>query len=826
MNSTVLNKLNTYLINKKEMICIEETADDILAQKVNPNVVFGMVANLDTWGYTLSEECIRKLLTLSESSVVSIYNQLVEVLKEIKGDDVNHDTLLFKNFPDSCRAIDINELSDRRFISYYVNFFDTFMGTNYFNEIEWDGEVLERKEASHDRIRTITLGTEEDFCKMVNNMLGSRMSLSTYDKEIIDFAIANFDSKKFMPEEIPFKENWAYMFKKCMAGEINYDMKFTTFTDFIRATVAMSDGDITLAKKPKLRNFTSSERRELLKKLNEAAKRNPKLFEESLLKKKNRRFFVNIVMKGWHAPTNYAKHCSHFMDAYMNTIDKYSSMSLAEQALSEGKYLVAAQNFEKASPGELIRRANALLDKAPMEEKYAIAGIIAKHADKVAPPVLLNLKNALTIDSPLKVAFIKGSTAKVHMFENKRKVDETTRTILTPILDNAIEKQFKDKESVGAIYIDPALKDCPVPFAGRNDNGKNRSVERGTRLPAVEDKDIIRAFCFKQYQGGGFYDLSASFLDENFALIEQCSWTQLKSSNTGKPIAVHSGDNSRCNGPGCTEFIDIDLKAIQAEAERAKETKEKFGNIRYIAFQVFAWNHVPFSQMQRCFFGIMQRDSLLDDKITPSDIKILQENKVNISGLNNSHDPFYFNLTPEQMKLVKDYKQEVVFDPATVDYRYDLTGDTLCKVPMLYDVQEKKFIFTDLDAMSQSPFLPAQDKRKEESNVPREIINTNPFGPTLMVEDFIGATAQACYAVVNIQKPNLFDLFRQVSKATGAKIVDSMEEAEVICTTDRIDTDKKVITPFDRDEISSYYLTPSPKEDREEIIVEKNIDEI
>lgn len=95
-----------------------------------------------------------------------------------------------------------------------------------------------------------------------------------------------------------------------------------------------------------------------------------------------------------------------------------------------------------------------------------------------------------------------------------------------------------------------------------------------------------------------------------------------------------------------------------------------------------------------------------------------------------------------------------------------------------------------------------------------------------MVEDFVGATAQACYATVHIQKPNLYDLFKQVSKATGAKIVDAIEDADVICTIDRIDTDKKVITPFDRDEITSYYLTPDKTTEKEEIVIENNLDEI
>ena len=63
---------------------------------------------------------------------------------------------------------------------------------------------------------------------------------------------------------------------------------------------------------------------------------------------------------------------------------------------------------------------------------------------------------------------------------------------------------------------------------------------------------------------------------------------------------------------------------------------------------------------------------------------------------------------------IADFDKEAIFDPATVEYRFDLTGSSLCKVPLIYDCEEEKFIFTDLDAMKSDPFIQASDKRKEE----------------------------------------------------------------------------------------------------------------
>ena len=106
-----INKINEYFLKKKEQIIIDTDANDILSEKVNPNIVLGMLANLDTWGYTIDKDLLVKLFNLSEETFVhKFYEPLIQTLKEIKGDDVSHDNFLFKNFPDSCRNISHEEL--------------------------------------------------------------------------------------------------------------------------------------------------------------------------------------------------------------------------------------------------------------------------------------------------------------------------------------------------------------------------------------------------------------------------------------------------------------------------------------------------------------------------------------------------------------------------------------------------------------------------------------------------------------------------------------------------------------------------------------------
>ena len=865
MDNKTLKKMNYFLMNKREAICVENSseADSVLSKTVEPSIVLGFAANLDTWGYRFDQEVINKLLTLSESSVIELYNGLVETLKEIKGDDVDQSNFLFKNFPDSCKRIDIDTLSNNRFVSYYAALVDLIFDEDIVKEINWDGEeITERKDANHDNIRIISLATIDDFKQIPKNLLSSRMSMSEFDKEIIDFAIENFDSKEIIPNEIPFKENWAYIVKKEFEGKINYNVKFDTLTDMIRAAVALSDGDITLSKKPELKKFDNKTKNKLLKKLEDASKRNPDLVLNSLLKKRNQRFIDTVMKRYWHISSEKnIKKFPNLNELIEKSKTMYSNLSLAEQSKEKHKYLMAANYYLKNSAGEFIRRLNTLVINANENEKEAILKLAEKNIDKVAPAVLLNVKNAALSQENFKTAFIKGNTAKVHAFENKTILDEKTANRIAKMVDDSIKRQLSNKEELGNVYIDPNLKECPIPFAGRNNNGKNRSVERGTKMLADKSKNIIRGFCYKKYKHGGFYDLSASFLNDKFSLIEQCSWTQLKTSEND-PISIHSGDNSNCRD-GLTEFIDVNLDALKKDninklkfnIEKIKdkekvtkitnyidnmisndenvidgltayaqenndkellniiqETSEK--EIRYVAFQVFAWNGVPFDNMDRVFFGIMERDGMANDLVTKNDINRLKAAGIDTYSINNGRDIYYYQLNKEQIKLVKDYKQEVVFDPATVEHRIDLTGKSLCKIPMMYDVKENKYIFMDLDVqchdgntvfINSSKCRP-EDLRNKESHVPRNMINIQ-RDRALMIEDFVGPVAQACYSIVYANKPNLYDLFEINAKARNGNIVDNIEEADIIYTTDYIENEKDVITPFDRDIITADYLT-------------------
>ena len=857
MNSEILKKINYYMLNKREQIVIEGTdlEDDILAKKVDKDVVLGFAVNLTAYGYMLDESVINALCNLSEKSVVNIYETLTSTLKEIKGADVDHSNILFKNFPDSCKRIDINTLSYNRFVSYYVNILDNIFGTDVFHSVSFDGEKeSKRKDAEPGNLRKISLGTVEDFKDISRNLLSGRNSMSDFDKEIVNYTLSVFPSKEIIPDQIPFKENWAYLVKKEFEGKVEMDIKFQTLTDLIRAGVALSDGDITLSQKPIFRKFKTSEIKKLLSKLNDAAKNNKELVVESMQTKRNRRFIQNVLINGWHIDTKYDKKFPYLYSAVEDALELYSNRAMAEIALSKENYREAADYYFKSSPGEFLRHVNNLIYKAKDKDKDYIFNLIKKAGPKVSVKVLCDALYANHPESNFKVDFIKGNSAKFHIRDNKTILDNMDDKKLKYTLTNAIINQLSQKDELGKVYIDKNLKDCPVPFDTRNANGKNRSVSRGTKLPKNSNKNVIRAFCYKKNERDGFYDLSAGFLNNKFGLIEQCSWTQLKAGKDAEPFTLHSGDNVSCS-IGCSEFLDVNIDKLKdfskfkqieflkkkyvnediidyLKSHTLEETKEKYNNsddidvlkkcedfdIRYVAFQVFAWNRVPFSDMQRVFFGIMERNDLGSDKVSARDYKRLETIDKSIRKFNGGHEELYYSQIPANLlKYCEDYVQEEVYDPSTVEYRYDLTGKNLVKIPMIYDIKEEKYIFVDLDGQKIEK-LNGIDMRGHESNVSYEIINKNDGNRALLLEDYLGETAAVMAAITNMNKMSLYDLFMLNAQARNAEIVEDIKDADTVYSvTKDIENveDKKLITPFDTDIIVSDYLTVAQKDEKE-----------
>ena len=119
-----------------------------------------------------------------------------------------------------------------------------------------------------------------------------------------------------------------------------------------------------------------------------------------------------------------------------------------------------------------------------------------------------------------------------------------------------------------------------------------------------------------------------------------------------------------------------------------------------------------------------------------------------------------------------------IYEPKTVEQKMDLTANSTIAIPVIFDCVNREIIWCDMNQTLDS-------------------VRCNHFGNNL--ESNLSGVAATCYGVVNIRKPNLYDLISLHIKARGIP-VDTKEEADVIFDVN------DGITPFDTEIFMGEYL--------------------
>lgn len=181
-------------------------------------------------------------------------------------------------------------------------------------------------------------------------------------------------------------------------------------------------------------------------------------------------------------------------------------------------------------------------------------------------------------------------------------------------------------------------------------------------------------------------DLSATGFNSDWEYVTNLSWTSLNSLK-----CQHSGDVQSAPN-GASEFIDINLDSF-------RENK-----IRYVVMNVFSWTGQKFQDFE-CFAGVMVRNNP------------------------NSGE---------------------IYEPKTVQNKFDLAGDTTVNMPMILDLETNEIIWADVSFGSESG-------RRVENSTKKVAL----MGKSLLQ--------------MNIQEPNLFDLFTLHAKARGAEVSETKD---------------------------------------------------
>lgn len=588
--------------------------------------------NIESLGFTFSDTLIEKVKTLSPDAFVAFYQETVATLKEMVGAHVTF-APMYPNFPSQ-----VMEMSDAEiYINAIIHYVTLLLPQT---EAKERFPLLDRVD-----LKTIDLGSEEEFIQLISHLIGANTSISATDKEDIKWAIEHIDNpSNFLPEAIPHKENLSFTMAVLLnEGKVSAQEAssyFKTATDVLRLAVALSDGDVSLAVPTRFRKFKRAERRFLLGLLEACSN-----VTEDMLRYKRRWIRLGEILHPGEYRTKFPK-TNRAFDVLRNDLAFETFNGKVEKAL-EQKDVLTAIDLLKSRPGEFARRLDHLLRLANdgSNKAFLVLAAFSDVAEKIATPVLLQLSTHFTHrndENELRTFFPKGNVAKIVGIDNNLpSLDANVCAMIVKTCEEALKVRFGALPSLGKVYLDERLKDYVIPFSQRSASKALRTLVRGSKVDLPEG-DFLRFFLYwkegkvgDKETGCVDIDLSSVLYGEEWDYKEHVSFTNIHSSQYH---AVHSGDIT--SAPfGASEFIDINIpKALEL-------------GVRYVVTSIHSFTVQPFKDLPECFAGWMVR---------------------------------------------QEPNTGAIFEPKTVQDKIDISADSTIAIPAIIDLKERKVIWCDL----------------------------------------------------------------------------------------------------------------------------------
>lgn len=592
----------------------------------HPSVIATVLKNLQSVGYRVSKDLFTDLLDSSDAAITQWHSDVIPTLSKAVGSNVVHKPM-YPNFPQQV----INAPEAELLINSFLHYFGFGIGIRITPAYD---KFIRGMYDEVSNLRTLDLGSDEEFRALVKSMISSKSSFSDTDKEDLEVIFKNAGKLRWLNSslEIPNKENLATIAKldTKYQTEIDLDHLFKTATDVLRLAVAYSDGDVSLAENTKFRKFRRFERRYILGRLERI-----KDIEEDMLRNKSQwKRLGEILHPGEHKNT-FPQAFAAFTKLRNNEkIETYNSK--VEAALTSKSYNDLAKLL-LTRPGEFARRLDHILRVFKYHPEVVKDFIVV--ADQVSPSVLLQVRNYFQnkIDNPElpKLIIPKGNTNALRVIESNGLVpfDPVVGSHVVKACDNALSNIFSKREDMGTVFIDESLKGVAIPFALRNSSNSLDSFGRGTRFD-LEDKNTLRFFLhWRDMVGSDSYsdrvdiDLSAISFDENFNVTGTVAYYAMRNQ-----YAWHSGDFTSAP-QGASEFIDLDI-------EKALEH-----GVRYVGMSVLSYSRQKFSEVPECFAGFMSRESPQSGEVFEAASVI---NKADLTSASTNSMPYLFDLKTRQ----------------------------------------------------------------------------------------------------------------------------------------------------------------------------------
>ncbi|MGW7286290.1 MXAN_6230/SCO0854 family RING domain-containing protein [Streptomyces sp. NPDC054847] len=333
------------------------------------------------------------------------------------------------------------------------------------------------------------------------------------------------------------------------------------------------------------------------------------------------------------------------IDATGPVVTAHSWSAQVEAALTSAD-VTGAVALLAQRPGELVRRLDHLLRLADgrQTEGQAVVTALSGVIGRVAPAVLLSALGAIRVrtrEQPVRVFFPKGASAKAHVADDGRAaLTASPVQDVVGVLSAELSRRAGTGQRVDTAVLDAELAGVMAPFTERTASRAFVTLPRGSEL-AVPDGRTLRLFLHwteSATSGRTDLDLSVAMFDADWQQVGVCDYTNLR---YARDAAVHSGDLQDAPPPlGASEFVDLDLERLAA------------AGVRHAVAVVYSYNNVPFGDLAEAFAGLMVRDAP------------------------GGAGP--------------------VFEPRSVEQRFDLTGGERACVPLVVDLRARTMRWLDV----------------------------------------------------------------------------------------------------------------------------------
>lgn len=542
-------------------------------------------------GFKASRDLLDHLAGFHPVAVADAGKVVLRSVRQLVGDDAEHNSYFIEfpaNVPDTvefwneCIAQALRDPGSARSVRRQlrrrvVNLLDLPRYGRYQHTYE---QMLQMHDALLSSAATKTtlldLGDPlpEESHRLYLTLAGGGAPMSEQDLSLLA-VLADLHVGDPQPEAIDIRESRAVVNLARLRHRLGIEVDTTT--DVVRLAAVLCAGDVTLETPTRFRGIRRAERRVLLRALDEVVGSNPAKLSDVT---RHREAFKRLGER-LH-PHEYPQFPGA-QAAFAVARGERPARSVAgrvDLALAAGHPDQALAALTSA-PGMLLRSVDRLLREGVEIDQLVDA--VGDAAPATSTRVLLSLREHLmNRDAPAASrAFVNRRGRLWSTPDVRPPLDATTIERLSAPIDAEVLRRLPAVEHV---VIDPAALNVALPLTGKNRPDGFGLLPRGSIQPM---SNHVRFFvAWKQRERTTDYDLSVLLLDDDFAALDQVSWTNLH--GTG---AVHSGDITDAPTTA-TEFIDVDLDGTGA---------------RYVMPQVNVYSGERFESAAEAYFGFMER---------------------------------------------------------------------------------------------------------------------------------------------------------------------------------------------------------------------------